>query len=472
VEEKSMIAKPRPLSTLVPASPRQQPPQQMTLKVVSTSSPPNPLPAPQQPPLPHQCTHCFFQKHCDKPLANSTSKIHGGDRYCIEHIVFYNETLREEILCNCATINCPLKVCRKRRADVRTAGDNRFCNSCLQKPEVQRIVTQEINFVPSAYNAEDEYWSDSDDEEEEEVGGKEDDRGIALPPLLPSLSPTSPSLLQTKPSSVLTPSSFPLPQIKHNEKEPSEESKSPSATSTSFLHQTKYTRDHINTVALEAHGANFAKHLISTELVGFVSAHVRCMVEVLLLRLPQQTARVLAWIALETSGTPKERDWRSAALVMTADEIKLRGALFLHKKWVITELMGHIERVYQRANKALPRKVEEILAQLREERQADVTQATFDLFVTELREQHRQVKSPLTQFVEQCIRINNNDNNKPLTTTQLFDAYNKWAQEHGKPLVANSSAFGKLLVKENLLTWKTDDKSSNKTRHYGISIKK
>jgi hypothetical protein len=469
VEEKSMIANPRPLSTLVSVSPRQQPPQQMTLKVVSSTNLPHPSPAPQQPPLPPQCTHCLFQKHCDNPIANNnTLKVHGGDRYCIEHIVFYNKTLREEILCDCATVNCPLKLCKKRRADVRIAGDNRFCNSCLQKPEVQRIVTHEPHFVPSAYNVEDEYWidSDEDDEEEDEVGGKEGDRGIVLPPLLLSSSPVP---LQTKPSSVLTPPSAQR-QIEDNKNKSPSISKS---SATSFLYQTKYTRDHINTVALEAHGANFVKHLISTELAGFVSAHIRCMVEVLLLRLSQQTARVLAWIALETSGTPKERDWRSAALVWTADEIKLRGALFLHKKWVITELMGHIERAYQRANKTLSCKVEEILAQLRHERQADVTQATFDLFVIELREQHRQVKSPLTQFVEQRIRINDDDDSKPpLTTTQLFDAYNEWAQEHGKPLVKTSSSFGKLLVKEKLLVWKTDDKSSNKTYHYGISIKK
>lgn len=206
-----------------------------------------------------------------------------------------------------------------------------------------------------------------------------------------------------------------------------------------------------------------------------VSVRVRCLVEVFLWKLPEQMAKVLAWIALDTTGLPKTRDWHSSALVL-ADDSALRAALFLHKKWAITALIQHIERIYQRDGKVIGRETKKILDLLRAERQADVSQATFDLFVTHLRrsQQQQQQHQPedklqLAAFIEQEIRFASNADGKPLSTTKIFRAYNAWASKHGHTLCKSSGSLGIALRKYKGKLWEMKTKS-NETKHYGISL--
>lgn len=89
-----------------------------------------------------------------------------------------------------------------------------------------------------------------------------------------------------------------------------------------------------------------------------------------------------------------------------------------------------------------------------------------------LQELKNSKKEPLERFIQKQILITNNSKDF-LTTRELYNEYNKWAEKNECPLSKYEGTFGKILskfIKESKI-WETNRKSSNKVKHIGIKLK-
>ena len=367
-------------------------------------------------------TCIYVKKRQTKPCGNELSNtlVHGSDRYCSpcrkNAVVQY--LLADEIEDNCATDECRMKVLKKEPSTVRVPGDDRYCKYCLGCPDIQSRIPQQDY---SSFESNNTDMNQSIDYIE--------------------TSHTSPSQT-SQTNDILIPNNILNDDV--------------SPVKQSFLKCHYFTRD--NLTALAASASVTGKELQTRRLqeAELITYHVRYMVEVFLLKQPNEMASLLMWIGVSTR---QSLQWE------IMKEKTLRSKLITFKGEVINQLIQHLNKIDIAMNRRALTALKDTICKALAEEKKNFTNVTFTLMLDAISQ--LATKTPLDIFILK--RIRKKKGAKKLTSTKLYDAFNQWALENDHSTYKSAVSFGKALVKCREKFWKIRDTSSQNF-HDGIEI--